>query len=897
MAARQSSGRSPPDARLPPTVANAARVLHRADVDDVRVPIDRRQWLLAALLACVCAALFLRDALLPGRALVPHPPELFDVVMAEAHATGRFDPADAFRGSVGMADKYLQSLCWDRVMMDRFRAGELPRWTNDIGGGAPFVPQMAQPWQPINALLLLLPSAQWYGVWCFVHLALFGLFAYAFLRRLGCLHGAALIALVAAELGLWTQCKVHHNVIWTAALSLWPMLSAAHALCAEGARGGPRRRAVGWLAIAAGLAWSTGFVPVALQATYLTLGAAALFTAGAPRGDRLRRLVPVGLGLLLGALAATANMAPLLQAAAESSRAGTWNADELRGLGLDWDHALGLMWPDLLAWPADRFYAPAGGGAPFDFVTRMPWSQLVLVAQPLRPSDQSAFHGYVETACSVGVIPLAAALAAFGDRARRGLVLACAAAALASFGFAAADEPFFTLARALPGYAAGDLRRQLFTTAMMLVVLSGLGADRLLRGARPFATAALLALVAAASTTALGWFAMQRDDAAFARGVAELIVADADHPQVQAIGGDANAAAAWLQRDAMPGEAAHNRERLQTTASRALITTLLGLAGLLLAAGPRALLWAAATAAELLHAGLGPVQTVPAERLTTLPRVLLPAADAAPGNGDRPRLCRLTATAARKDTALPGNIPGFLRLEDSGAYNPLPKARYEQFVGAIDPSAPYRGAGVGSFHDPAAVTHPLCDLYGMRFLLTREAVPASPTLVDRTPPGCGAYKLYERTTALPRATFVQQVDLLPDAQTRLLALGARDRDVARRVVLEDANAPAVDASTPANARVELVARRDERVVVRVQADAAGYLRLADPWDAGWRATIDGAPTPIFVADHYLRAVHVPAGAHEVVFTYDGWQVVWPLRVTLLAYALALWLVRAGRRRA
>lgn len=873
------------------------RVLHRGDVDVVRAPIERRQWLWATLIACVCAALFLRDALLPGRALVPHPPELFDVVMAEAHAAGRFDPADAFRGNVGMADKYLQSLCWDRVMMDRFRAGELPRWTNDIGGGAPFVPQMAQPWQPINALLLLLPSEQWYGWWCFVHLALFGLFAYAFLRRLGCLHGAALVALVAAELGLWTQCKVHHNVIWTAALSLWPMLSAAHALGADGVRGAARRRAVGWLGVATGLSWSTGFVPVALQATYLTLGAALLFAVGAPRGDRLRRLAPVGLGLLLGALAATGNMAPILQAAAESSRAGTWSADELRGLGLDWDHALGLVWPDLLAWPGDRFYAPVAGGAPFDFVTRMPWSQFVLVAQPLRPSDQSAFHGYVETACSVGVIPLAAALAAFGDRARRGLVLACAAAAVASFGFAAADEPFFTLARALPGYAAGDLRRQLFTTAAMLVVLSGLGADRLLRGARAVATAALLVAVVAASTAALGWLAVSRDDAAFARQVAALIVADREHPQVRAIGGDAAAAAAWLQRDAMPGEASHNRERLQATATRALAAAMLGLVGLLLAAGPRAALWLAATAAELLHAGLGPVQTVPAERLTTLPRVLTPAADATPANGDRPRLGRLTASAARKDTALPGNLPGFLRLEDSGAYNPLPKARYEQFIGAIDPTAPYRGAGVGSFHDPAALAHPLCDLFGVRFVLTREAVPADAALVDRTPPGCGAYRLYERTTTLPRATFVQQVDVIADGAARLAALGARDRDVRDRVVLEDPAAPPADASTPANARVELVSRRDERVVVRVRADAAGYLRLADPWDAGWRATIDGAPTPVHVADHHLRAVHVPPGEHEVVFTYDGWQVVWPLRVTLLAYALALWLAWPVRRRA
>ena len=41
---------------------------------------------------------------------------------------------------------------------------------------------------------------------------------------------------------------------------------------------------------------------------------------------------------------------------------------------------------------------------------------------------------------------------------------------------------------------------------------------------------------------------------------------------------------------------------------------------------------------------------------------------------------------------------------------------------------------------------------------------------------------------------------------------------------------------------------------------------------------------------------VPPGEHEVVFTYDGARVVWPLRLTLLGYALVVWLLWTGRRR-
>lgn len=852
-----------------------------------------RQFWQALLLAVACSVLFLRGALLPGRALVPHPPELFDVEMAEAQAKGQLDRDEVFRGNVGMTDKYLQSLCWDRVMHDRFRAGELPRWTNDIGGGAPFVPQMAQPWQPINALLFVLPSEQWYGWWYFVHQVLFGVFAYAFLRRLGCQHAAALLGLVAAVLGLWTQCKLHHNVILTAALSLWPMLSAVHELVACGARGRERHRAVAWLGLWTGLSWSTGFVVVALQATYFALAMALLWALQAERGDRLRRLVPVGLGLGLGALLCGANMIPILLAKSESAR-GTFDAALQSELGLEWDHALAFVWPDLLSWAGDHFYLPAGDGVPFAYATGQPWSQLVLLAHSLRDSDNSAFQSYVETACAIGLVPLGGAFAALFARERRALVLTLAVVALLSFGIATADQPFLALAQVLPGLNAGDLRRQLFLAVMATVVLGALGVDAHLRTGARAPLLALLAAAAVASLAAVFWLWRHDDGASFTHGIATLIAADANHPEVA--GKSADAIAAAMTGVSHPGEADHNRAMLAATAWRALLVAGLGIAALWLRAAWRAPVWIALTIAELLHAGLGPVQTVPAARVTALPAVLRPVADASPANGDRPRLCRYVAAGAPAVAALPGNFPGFLHLEDSSAYNPLPPARLEAFMRAIEKDLPRPGTGIGAMHDAASLRHPLCDLFGMRFVLTRETLAPSPGLVDRTPSGTGGFRLYERTTTLPRATFVQQVDVIADEKARLEALGARDRDVAHRVVLEDAGAPVVDASALANAAVTLVERRDERVVVRVRTDAAGYLRLADPWDAGWRATRDGESTPVHVADHFLRAVYVPAGEHEVVFTYDGARAVWPLRLTALAYGIVLALFVTGRRK-
>jgi hypothetical protein len=185
----------------------------------------------------------------------------------------------------------------------------------------------------------------------------------------------------------------------------------------------------------------------------------------------------------------------------------------------------------------------------------------------------------------------------------------------------------------------------------------------------------------------------------------------------------------------------------------------------------------------------------------------------------------------------------------------------------------------------------------LRFVLTpRTDVATSPTLLDRTPAGTGSFRLLERTTTRPRATFVHEVDVLPDAAARLAELAKRDRDVAHRIVLEVAEAPRPEPAPATPAQVTLDERTDERVVVRVRTTAAGYLRLADPFDAGWRAWIDGEATPVYAADHYLRAVFVPAGEHTVEFRYDAPAVVWPLRTTLCVYAVLAWLWWSSRRR-
>lgn len=133
-------------------------------------------------------------------------------------------------------------------------------------------------------------------------------------------------------------------------------------------------------------------------------------------------------------------------------------------------------------------------------------------------------------------------------------------------------------------------------------------------------------------------------------------------------------------------------------------------------------------------------------------------------------------------------------------------------------------------------------------------------------------KLYENADALPRAFVVQGALNVHDdewgTEDALGLLRAPEFDPARTAILAG-DAPALAGGAAGAARVTQYTA--ERVTVAVNTDAPAYLVLADAYYPGWRAAVNGEPAPIYRADVMFRAVLVPAGASEVVFTYEpGW---------------------------
>jgi hypothetical protein len=69
-------------------------------------------------------------------------------------------------------------------------------------------------------------------------------------------------------------------------------------------------------------------------------------------------------------------------------------------------------------------------------------------------------------------------------------------------------------------------------------------------------------------------------------------------------------------------------------------------------------------------------------------------------------------------------------------------------------------------------------------------------------------------------------------------------------------------------RADIAHYEPELVVVRTETSAPAVLVLVDAFNPGWRATLDtGEELPILRANILMRAVVIPAGIHDVTFSY------------------------------
>lgn len=320
------------------------------------------------------------------------------------------------------------------------------------------------------------------------------------------------------------------------------------------------------------------------------------------------------------------------------------------------------------------------------------------------------------------------------------------------------------------------------------------------------------------------------------------------------------------------------------------------------AAGPIGLALVALVGAELVAFGRGynpaidPARKAPATAVTDFLQAQLPA------DGSLPTWRVL----GLENTMLLPSANLFYGLPMVTGYDSM-EARTTTELVALMSSSP---AATGFEGGPAFIaTIPYFDqswsvanLLGVRYVLSR--IPLPPPLELRLD---GPTQVYENRHALRRAFSPGAVRVIEDPATRLAFLASPEFDPGGIAVLESAAdglpsgahiASAVEPVLLTYTDLEVEVHMDVRASSQAPggAEQAALLVLADAWDDGWVADIDGEPVKIVRVNHGLRGVWVPLGEHLVTFRYRPASVVIGVQVAIWTLVIGLvWLVRSRTR--
>ncbi|GBD19143.1 hypothetical protein HRbin27_01647 [bacterium HR27] len=219
-------------------------------------------------------------------------------------------------------------------------------------------------------------------------------------------------------------------------------------------------------------------------------------------------------------------------------------------------------------------------------------------------------------------------------------------------------------------------------------------------------------------------------------------------------------------------------------------------------------------------------------------------------------------------------------LEDAGGlFDPMQPAAYARVLECAR-SAPGRG---------------VLDLLNVRFVLTRTEAGDFSAFFERRLTSPTGLVLWENLSALPRVWLSDRA-IVADIDTALERLCSDAFDPRAELYLAESLPPAKRGAT---GTATASWQGPNRLRIAVQTSAPAYLVVAVSADPGWRATLDGQPVPLVIADGIYQALWVPAGEHTVVLTYRppliGWGLAFAL-LGLLALIPAVFLDRwPGRR--
>jgi hypothetical protein len=756
--------------------------------------------------------------------------------------------------------------------------GTFPLWNPRILGGTPFLEALSggdSLYPPSALLLLVMEPYRALGWKLVIHVLAAGFFMFGWTRALGVSRAAALVAGVGYMLAPFLVTLVHpghDGKLFVTALA--PLLFWA--VERHFVKSGPATFAALGLVVALVL-FTTHF-----QMAYFLFGAAGLYavfrTVQMGRGEGGEEDVAAGMdapgaparprwaaaggrfGLFLaasvaGAAAAGVQFIPSAAYVTEFSRRIQTTREAAGESGREWSSSWSLHPEEAMSQLVPEFAGSDAGGSRWTEGTY--WGRNVF-----KDNHEGA-----------GLVVILLAAVSFAGGPRRAVRWFLAGLGATAFLFALGTHtPVWSLFYALvPGIRLFRAPSQaMFLFGFAVATLAALGVDRMLRSGRGAAggkqvqrvlwtgagVMALLALLAASGALTSLWTSLVYPDldagnAASLEALRPFLVRGAFLSAALAV---ALAALAW----------AHSR-------------SLVAPAGLVAAL-------ALLVAADQLRVDASFVQTLDFEEWARPDPNLQALLDRERDDAEPYRL--LSFARSGQDVR-----PAMYGIELAAGHHPNDLSRYRELIGMV-----------GSGFPDNLVNPNVRRLLNVRYILWPDwqlgSVGEQGVIARTQRQGGEPYETLLADAGLPRARLVASATVKSDREAVPYML-SQAFDPESEVVLAEASPVALDGG-PVSGEVRWEERSPNRLRLSVTSDRPALLVVADNWFPAWKATVNGADTPVLRAYHTLRAVPVPAGASSVEMWYRSETLVRSLWLSVFAscvlVGLGAWGIARDRRR-
>jgi hypothetical protein len=155
---------------------------------------------------------------------------------------------------------------------------------------------------------------------------------------------------------------------------------------------------------------------------------------------------------------------------------------------------------------------------------------------------------------------------------------------------------------------------------------------------------------------------------------------------------------------------------------------------------------------------------------------------------------------------------------------------------------------------------PILDMLNVRYVIFRGRMDPKITPLFSSPD----YSVLINRSALPRPFVPRRVETVTNANERLQKLSSPQFNPLDVAYVETP----VNLPDTCEGDAEITSEIPTRISISAHMKTPGLVVLADLWDQGWNAYLNGQRAPILRANHAVRGVVVPAGASSLEFRYE-----------------------------